>query len=96
MFRLFDVRPVNGAAPGVQWSCSGSGSLLCPLSILAVDHMDAVDKLASLVHKLWNAFGPGVASLQRVCRHIRAIVTDMGAEFNVPRAKMCLPHNGFN
>ena len=75
VFRLFDVRPVDGA---VQWSCSGSDNLLCPIAILAVDHQGDVDKLASLIHQLWLLFGPGVASLQRFCQQVRAIVTDMG------------------
>ena len=49
-----------------------------------------MDNLYSLIHQLWLKFGPGVASVQRACAQVRAVVTDMGVEFGLVGARMCL------
>ena len=90
MLSVWDILPGDPIVAGDGWECGASETLLCPLAILASGHQSLVDKLYTLIHQLWLQFGPGVASVQRACEEVRAVVTDMGVEFGLAGARMCL------
>ena len=75
--RVRGFRSVGTSAAGM-WPSADTERLRLPLSVIGFGNQKFVDKLYCVLHQLWLEFGPGAASLHRLCTEVHAFVADMG------------------